>query len=55
MSSKFFFVIVIVAITVSVITFLILRLLDMSDNTAIIGGVAGAVVGAVIGTRLKPS
>lgn len=55
MSSKFFFVIVIVAITVAIITFLILRLLDMSDNKAIIGGGAGAVVGAVIGTRLKPS
>jgi hypothetical protein len=55
MNRKSFFVIVIVAITIAVITFLILRLLDMSDNTAIVGGIVGAVVGALIGTRLKPS
>ena len=52
---KTLWVIVIVAITIAVITFLILRLFNMSDNTAIIGGVTGAIVGAVIGGRLKPS
>lgn len=47
--------IVIVAITIAIITFLILRLLEVSDNTAIIGGVTGAVVGAIIGIRMKPN
>lgn len=53
MNMKSFFVIVIVAITVAMITFLVLRLLNMSDSTAIIGGVIGAVVGAIIGGSLK--
>jgi hypothetical protein len=55
MNKKSFFVIVIVAFTVAVITFLILRLFNLSDNTAIVGGVTGAVVGAIVGSRLNPS
>ncbi|MCR9182742.1 MAG: hypothetical protein NXH73_07425 [Flavobacteriaceae bacterium] len=47
--------IVIVSITLAILTFLLLRLINLSDNTAIVGGVTGGVVGAIIGSKLKPS
>lgn len=53
MNFKSFYVIGVVAVTVAVLIFLILRLLDFDDKTVIIGGIIGAVVGAVIGSKLK--
>ncbi|WP_339610541.1 hypothetical protein [uncultured Planktosalinus sp.] len=43
----------VVAITVAILIFLILRLFDFDDNTVIIGGIIGALIGAVIGSKLK--
>lgn len=53
MNAKTFYVIGIVAITVAILVFLVLRLLDFNDTTSIIGGIAGAVIGAVIGYKIK--
>ncbi len=53
MKAKTFYVIGIVAITVAILIFLILRLLDFNDTTSIIGGIAGAIVGAAIGYLIK--
>lgn len=55
MNTKKMFVVIIAAITLAVLTFLLLRLFNLNDNNAIIGGVAGGVVGAIIGGRLKDS
>ncbi len=55
MNKKNLFIIVIVAITIAILTFLLLRLINLSDNNAIIGGASGGVVGALIGSRLKVS
>tara|TARA_E500000318_G_C3391394_1_gene146116 strand:+ start:367 stop:531 length:165 start_codon:yes stop_codon:yes gene_type:complete len=53
MNFKSFYVIGVVAITVAILIFLILRLFDFDDNTVIIGGIIGALIGAVIGSKLK--
>ncbi len=53
MKSQSVFVILIAAITVAVIVFLLLRLFDVRDSTAIIGGITGAFVGGVVGSKMK--
>jgi uncharacterized protein YcfJ len=53
MKSQSVFVILIAALTVAVIIFLILRLFDVQDTTAIIGGVTGAVIGGLVGSKMK--
>lgn len=53
MKSQSVYVILLAAITAAVITFLLLRLFDVKDSTAIFGGISGAFVGGVIGSKVK--
>lgn len=53
MNLKSFFIILLVAFIVAIITLLVLRLFNFNDSNAIYGGVAGGIVGAILGARLK--
>lgn len=53
MRLKSFYVIVLTAIIVSVITVSVLRILDFDNTITVAGGIAGAIIGSIIGKNLK--